>query len=100
MASKTEKMTSVLCSLSESERALLLAFWSMSRRGTVNASMLKDIARPRMAQTVSAAFKKFRQLEILRTDKRRKCYWPRHHSPTDFGLQVIAMLLATQREID
>ena len=97
--SKSETLTAALCSLSKSERALLIEFWDRQRRGqTVNAAMLIDIARPRMPQSVSAAFAKYRLLEILRTDKRRKCYWPRHHSPTDFGLQVIALILGTQSE--
>ena len=97
--SKSETLTAALCSLSQSERALLIEFWDRQRRGQVfNASALLDHAIPRTAQAVSSAFAKFRLLQILRTDKRRKCYWPRHHSPTDFGLQVIAMILGTQRE--
>ena len=95
----SERLTAAMCSLSQSERGLLLEFWDRQRRGQViTAAMLVDLARPRMPQSVSAAFLKYRQLKILRTDKRRKCYWPRHHSPTDFGLQVIALILGTQSE--
>ena len=97
--SKSETLTAALCSLSQSERALLIEFWDGQRRGqVVNAAMLIDIARPRMAQAVSAAFVKFRELGILQTDKARRCYWPRHHSPTDTGLQLIALILGTQGE--
>ena len=94
MTTRTEQMTSALCSLSSFDRQLLLEFWERQRRGQpVKASLLVELVRPSTPQTVSASFKKFRLLQILRTDRQRKCYWPRHHSPTDFGLQVIAMIL-------
>ena len=95
----SETLTACLCALNGSERTILLEFWDRQRRGQViSASELVDIARPRMPQSVSKAFVKFRELGILQTDKQRQCYWPRHHSPTDFGLQVIALILSTQRE--
>ena len=95
----SETLTAALCALSESERGLLLEFWDRQRRGQViNSAMLVDLARPRIHKAVSAAFVKFRELGILQTDKQRKCYWPRHHSPTDLGLKVIALILGTQGE--
>ena len=94
----SEELTRALCRLTRSERDILLEVWDRQRRGqTVNAAMLIDLARPRMPQSVSAAFVKFRDLGILRTDKPRKCYWPRHHSPTDLGLKLIAVILGTKR---
>lgn len=95
----TEELTRALCSLSDSERKILVEFWDRQRRGqVVNASELVDIARPRMVGAVSKAFVKFRELGILQIDKARKGYWPRHHSPTDSGLQLIALILGTKRD--
>ena len=96
---KSERLTGALCALTQSERAILVEFWGSQRAGRkINAQMLIDIARPRTHTAVSLSFVKFRELGILVTDKPRKCFWPRHHSPTDFGLQVIAMILGTQGE--
>ena len=97
--SESETLTAALCALSESERALLLELWDRQRRGqTVNAAMLIDLARPRMPKAVSAAFVKYRELGILQTDRARRCFWPRHHSPTAFGLKLIALILGSQRD--
>ena len=95
----SERLTLALCALSESERAILVEFWSSQRAGRkIDACMLIDLARPRTHTAVSVAFKKFRELGILAVDRERKAFWPRHHAPTDFGLQLIAMILGTQGE--
>ena len=95
----SESLTSALCALSESERAILVEFWDSQRSGRkMNAAMLIDLAQPKTHTAVSAAFVKFRELDILAVDRERKAYWPRHHSPTDLGLQLIAVVLGTQRE--
>ena len=99
MATKAEKVTTLLCALSDSERRVLVTFWRWQLKGIpVNAAMLLDDSRPRTLQAVSATFVKFRELGILRTDKKRKSYWPRHHSPSDTGLKLIALILGTQGE--
>ena len=99
MASNSEKLTSALCALTASERLILVEFWDGKRRGqAVSAASLLDLSRPRTHKAVSASFVKYRELGILRTGKIRLCYWPRHHAPTDFGLQVLALILGTQRE--
>ncbi len=89
----------LLFALNRAERTLLVSFAESKQNGAVlTTGLMRKLAGLPSNNAVSRAFARFRDLGILQTDMQRSAYWPCHHSPTDLGIGLIALIVEVYNE--
>ena len=94
--SLADKLNEIVCGLTEKERKCLLIFWQRQMNGkeTSGASLAK-LCGMGANTNVSQFFGRLRDAGVLRVDRTdRKAFWPKHHYPSELGMQLIALLLS------
>lgn len=91
-----DKLNKIVCGLSEKERTCLTVFWQRQLNGQeTSGALLAKLTGLGANTVVSQLFGRLRDAGVLRVDRPdRKAFWPRHHYPSELGMQLIALLLS------